>query len=126
MMYYHIYLYHGSKYNYYCVITQTLQNGQTLGQFFELLYQSALGIGIRNGVIIKTWQLITQLNIICILLQDVYSIIQHCPMSNHRVPQQMSDRVEQTEFQFHNCFLHSSTNLWYASVQLHSQSIQAI
>ena len=37
MMYYHIYLYHGSKYNYYCVITQTLQNGQTLGQFFELL-----------------------------------------------------------------------------------------
>ena len=38
MMYYHIYLYHGSKYNYYCVITQTLQNGQTLGQFFELLY----------------------------------------------------------------------------------------
>ena len=38
MMYYHIYLYHGNKYNYYCVITQTLQNGQTLGQFFELLY----------------------------------------------------------------------------------------
>ena len=38
MMYYHIYLYHGSEYNYYCVITQTLQNGQTLGQFFELLY----------------------------------------------------------------------------------------
>ena len=38
MMYYHIYLYHGSKYNCYCVITQTLQNGQTLGQFFELLY----------------------------------------------------------------------------------------
>ena len=38
MMYYHIYLYHGRKYNYYCVITQTLQNGQTLGQFFELLY----------------------------------------------------------------------------------------
>ena len=38
MMYYHIYLYHGIKYNYYCVITQTLQNGQTLGQFFELLY----------------------------------------------------------------------------------------
>ena len=37
-MYYHMYLYHGSKYNYYCVITQTLQNGQTLGQFFELLY----------------------------------------------------------------------------------------
>ena len=33
-----MYLYHGSKYNYYCVITQTLQNGQTLGQFFELLY----------------------------------------------------------------------------------------
>ena len=38
MMYYHIYLYHGNKYNYHCVITQTLQNGQTLGQFFELLY----------------------------------------------------------------------------------------
>ena len=38
MMYYHICLYHGSKYNYYCVITQTLQNGQTFGQFFELLY----------------------------------------------------------------------------------------
>ena len=38
IMYYHIYLYHGSKYNYYCVITQILQNGQTLGQFFELLY----------------------------------------------------------------------------------------
>ena len=27
MMYYHIYLYHGNKYNYHCVITQTLQNG---------------------------------------------------------------------------------------------------
>ena len=38
MMYYHIYLYHGNKCNYHCVITQTLQNGQTLGQFFELLY----------------------------------------------------------------------------------------
>ena len=38
MMYYHIYLYYGNKYNYHCVITQTLQNGQTLGQFFELLY----------------------------------------------------------------------------------------
>ena len=37
MMYYHIYLYHGNKYNYHCAITQTLQNGQTLGQFFELL-----------------------------------------------------------------------------------------
>ena len=37
MMYYHIYLYHGNKHNYHCVITQTLQNGQTLGQFFELL-----------------------------------------------------------------------------------------
>ena len=35
---YHIYLYHGNKYNYHCVITQTLQNSQTLGQFFELLY----------------------------------------------------------------------------------------
>ena len=39
MMYYHIYLYHGNKCNYHCVITQTLQNGQTLGQFFELLYR---------------------------------------------------------------------------------------
>ena len=39
MVYYHIYLYHGNKYNYHCVITQTLQNGQTLGQFFELLYE---------------------------------------------------------------------------------------
>ena len=38
MMYYHIYLYHGNKHNYHYVITQTLQNGQTLGQFFELLY----------------------------------------------------------------------------------------
>ena len=38
MMYYDIYLYHGNKYTYHCVITQTLQNGQTLGQFFELLY----------------------------------------------------------------------------------------
>ena len=38
IMYYHIYLYHGNKCNYHCVITQTLQNGQTLGQFFELLY----------------------------------------------------------------------------------------
>ena len=38
MMHYHIYLYHGNKYNYHCVITQTLQNGQTLGQFFGLLY----------------------------------------------------------------------------------------
>ena len=38
MMYYHIYLCLGNKYNHYCVITQTLQNGQTLGQFFELLY----------------------------------------------------------------------------------------
>ena len=38
MMYYHIYLYYGNKYNYHCVITQTLQNGQILGQFFELLY----------------------------------------------------------------------------------------
>ena len=38
IMYYHIYLYHGNKHNYHCVITQTLQNGQTLGQFFELLY----------------------------------------------------------------------------------------
>ena len=37
-MYYHIYLYHSNKYNYHCVMTQTLQNGQTLGQFFELLY----------------------------------------------------------------------------------------
>ena len=37
-MYYHMYLYHGNKYTYHCVITQTLQNGQTLGQFFELLY----------------------------------------------------------------------------------------
>ena len=37
-MYYHIYLYNGNKYNYHFVITQTLQNGQTLGQFFELLY----------------------------------------------------------------------------------------
>ena len=37
-MYYHIYLYHGNKFNYHCVITWTLQNGQTLGQFFELLY----------------------------------------------------------------------------------------
>ena len=39
MMYYHIYLCLGNKYNHYCVITQTLQNGQTLGQFFELLYK---------------------------------------------------------------------------------------
>ena len=42
MMYYHIYLYHSSKYNYHCVITQILQNGQTLGQFFELLYLPSL------------------------------------------------------------------------------------
>ena len=34
MMYYHIY---GNKYTHYCVLTQPLQNGQTLGQFFELL-----------------------------------------------------------------------------------------
>ena len=40
MMYYHIYLCHGKKYTHHCVITQTLQNGQTLGQFFELLYMN--------------------------------------------------------------------------------------
>ena len=39
MMYYHIYLLHGNKYTYHCVITQTIQNGQTLQQFFELLYR---------------------------------------------------------------------------------------
>ena len=44
MMYYHIYLYYGNKYNYHCVITQTLQNGQTLGQFFELLYIEVMGL----------------------------------------------------------------------------------
>ena len=42
MMYYHIYLLHGNKYTYHCVITQTLQNGQTLVQFFELLYPCIL------------------------------------------------------------------------------------
>ena len=35
IMYYHKYLYHGNKYNYHCVITWTLQNGQTLGQFLS-------------------------------------------------------------------------------------------
>ena len=38
IMYYNIYLYHGNNNTYHCVITQPLQNGQTLGQFFELLY----------------------------------------------------------------------------------------
>ena len=42
MMYYHVYLLHGNKYTYHCVITQPLQNGQTLGQFFELLYPCIL------------------------------------------------------------------------------------
>ena len=47
-MYYHIYLYHGNKYNYHCVITQTLQNGQTLGQFFELLY--SMSAAFRSSI----------------------------------------------------------------------------
>ena len=63
MMYYHIYLYHGNKHNYHCVITKTLQNGQTLGQFFELLYLVTsptdvlslllwyMGIGLNSGLI---------------------------------------------------------------------------
>ena len=37
MIYYHIYLCHGNNYNQHCVITQTLQIGQTSGLFFELL-----------------------------------------------------------------------------------------
>ena len=57
MIYYHIYLYHGNKYNYHCVITQTLQNGQTLGQFFELLYVVPADfetlIHIRNTMFVR-------------------------------------------------------------------------
>jgi hypothetical protein len=39
MVYYQIYLFQSNTFVYHCVINQTLQNGQTLGQFLEQLYQ---------------------------------------------------------------------------------------
>ena len=38
MVYYNIHLFQSNTFVYHCVINQTLQNGQTLGQFFEPLY----------------------------------------------------------------------------------------
>jgi hypothetical protein len=38
MVYYQIYLFQSNTFVYHCVINQTLQDGQTLGQFFEPLY----------------------------------------------------------------------------------------
>jgi hypothetical protein len=38
MVYYKIHLFQSNTFVYHCVINQTLQNGQTLGQFFEPLY----------------------------------------------------------------------------------------
>ena len=41
MVYYKIHLFQSNTFVYHCVINQTLQNGQTLGQFFEPLYIKA-------------------------------------------------------------------------------------
>ena len=40
MVYYQIHLFQSNTFVYHCIINQTLQNGQTLGQFFERLYHS--------------------------------------------------------------------------------------